>query len=491
MPEDYAANMKDLATRNPTLVKPITLPLETGEGRKVEGIEITENVKDRDGKPVFAIMGVHHAREWPSGEHTMEFAYELINGYRANNARIRGLMKRARTIVIPIVNPDGFNNSRLMGEAQGATLPPGGGRGAPDPGEDDETANIVSHPGEYRRKNCRLDDSSTDANCAAAPSAGLASVGVDPNRNYGGLWGGPGNSADPTNETYRGPAPFSEPETRNIKNLVSSRQVTTLITNHTFSDLVLRPPGVAIQGPPPDENKGYKALADAMAAENGYTSQKGYELYDTTGTTEDWSYGATGGFGFTFEIGCVEELPNGSCNIGHFHPPFEEVVKEYEGRTTRSDEPGRNGDGNREAYLIALESTANENRHVVIDGKAPPGALLRLRKSFRTKTSPVLDANGQEGPVQTFADVLDTTMKVGEGSGFYRYHANPSTRPDVAIARGRAPTGPASPPQSFTGGIADPLPTARRPAATRTATWPSTTTTTRSPCRPAASTTRR
>ena len=50
-------------------------------------------------------------------------------------------------------------------------------------------------------------------------------------------------------------------------------------------------------------------------------------------------------------------------------------MKEYEGTDTRSDEPGRNGDGNREAYLIALESTANENRHVVIDGKAPPGAL--------------------------------------------------------------------------------------------------------------------
>ena len=64
-------------------MKPITLPLRDREGRKVEGIEITENVKDRDGKPVFAIMGVHHAREWPSGEHAMEFAYELINGYKA------------------------------------------------------------------------------------------------------------------------------------------------------------------------------------------------------------------------------------------------------------------------------------------------------------------------------------------------------------------------------------------------------------------------
>ena len=34
-------------------------------------------------------MGVHHAREWPSGEHAMEWAYELVNGYKANNARVR------------------------------------------------------------------------------------------------------------------------------------------------------------------------------------------------------------------------------------------------------------------------------------------------------------------------------------------------------------------------------------------------------------------
>ena len=62
-------------------------------------------------------------------------------------------------------------------------------------------------------------------------------------------------------------------------------------------------------GPPPDE-QALQALADRMAEENGYTSQAGYELYNTTGTTEDWSYNATGGYGYTFEIG-----PN------NFHPP--------------------------------------------------------------------------------------------------------------------------------------------------------------------------
>ena len=62
----------------------------------------------------------------------------------------------------------------------------------------------------------------------------------------------------------------------------------TFITNHTFSNLLLRPPGLQAQGPPPDE-KDYKAFGASMAKENGYTNQKGYELYDTTGGAEDWT----------------------------------------------------------------------------------------------------------------------------------------------------------------------------------------------------------
>ena len=50
-----------------------------------------------------------------------------------------------------------------------------------------------------------------------------------------------------------------------------------------------------------------------MANQNGYLNQPSYGLYDTTGTTEDWSYYSTGGLGYTFEIGKDE-----------FHPPFEE-----------------------------------------------------------------------------------------------------------------------------------------------------------------------
>ena len=401
---DYSEDMKRLAREHPDLVKPITLGHATYEGRPVEGIEITTNPNARDGKPVFLQLGAHHAREWPSAEHAIEWAYELVLGYRRGDARTRNLVETTRTIVVPVVNPDGFNASREAGELYGA----GDGRGGT---ADDETINILTHPNEYRRKNCRFP--AGEGGSCLQPAFGLASAGVDLNRNYGGFWGGPGASGDSTNETYYGPGPFSEPETQNVRELISSRQVTTLITNHTFSNLVLRPPGIQVQGPTPDEPI-YKALGDAMAAENRYASQFGYELYDTTGTTEDWSYFATGGLGFTFEIG-----PE------HFHPPFAETVAEYE-------------TGNRAAYYLAQENTADASKHSVLAGTAPAGATLRLRKTFETPTS--------QGT--TVTDTLDSTTQVAP-DGAFEWHVNPSTRPLVAQARGREATGEPSPPQEF------------------------------------------
>ena len=158
---------------------------------------------------------------------------------------------------------------------------------------------------------------STDARTAGCPttpndaqcltSAGMAETGVDPNRNYGGLWGGPGaDRRTPATQTYRAGARSPSPRPRTSRTLVGTRNIMTLITNHTTAGLVLRAPGIAALGDPVDENRGYKALGDAMALENGYFSQKSFELYDTTGTTEDWTYNTAGGFGFTFEIYCGE-----------------------------------------------------------------------------------------------------------------------------------------------------------------------------------------
>jgi hypothetical protein len=420
---DYSEDMKRLAQENPDLVRPITLNNKTYEGRPVEGIEIATSPNARDGRPVFLQMGVHHAREWPSGEHAMEWAFELINGYRNGDARVRSLVTNTRTIVVPIVNPDGFNTSREAGELFGHS----GGHatdvdGSGDISDPEFILAASTSPNEYRRKNCRFPEGPAAGNCAGVDT-GVFGHGVDPNRNYGAFWGGGGSSGVFAEQDYRGPAPFSEPESRNVRELISARQVTTLITNHTFSNLVLRPPGTAAQGTTVDEPT-YKALGDSMAAENGYSSQYGYQLYDTDGTTEDWSYNATGGLGFTFEIG----------DLG-FHPPFAETVAEWNGTTEDAT-----GGGNRAAYYKAQENTADATKHSVLAGQAPSGSVLRLTKTFDMPTS-------VEG--LTFSDTLDSSMVVSDRKGNFEWHVNPSTRPLVAKSSGREPTGEPSPPQEF------------------------------------------
>jgi hypothetical protein len=414
---DYEAEMKALAAAHPGLVKLITLPHRTLQGRPVLGLEIARDVNVQNGQPVFLQVGVHHAREWPSGEHVMEWAYDLVNGY-GRDAEITRLVDATRNILVPIVNVDGFNLSREWPVDVGTLLAgidlPAQINGLSPIDDPLYTAALLGDQGispapgtgfTYKRRNCRVTDGATPG---AGECEALANRrrGVDPNRNYGGFWGGLGAGFDVEDDTYRGAAPFSEPEVQNVRELVSSNQVTTLITNHTFANLVLRAPGVAAVGTTPDEAL-YKQLGDAMAAKNGYVSEHGYELYDTSGTTEDWSYYATGGLGFTFEIGPDE-----------FHPPYAEMTAEYE--------------RNREAYLVALRSTADSARHAVLEGRAAAGTVLRAHKELDSQTLPVLlDFAGTTGPTVPFHDTLDSTMTVGD-SGRFTWHVNQSTRPAAA-----------------------------------------------------------
>ncbi len=221
---DYELEMKQLAARYPGLVRRLTLAHPTVLGRDVSGLEITREA-DRvaDGKPVFLLMGLHHAREWPSGELALELAHDLLSSY-GTSARTRGLVDAARTIVVPVVNPDGFTVSRE----------------APELGD----GSLFDY--ESKRKNCDPTQAPPEYRTGACGDNPIGRLrGTDLNRNYGGFWGGPGASPQWFADTFRGAGPFTEPETRNVRDLVSGRQVTTLVSNHTFGNVVLRPPGSA------------------------------------------------------------------------------------------------------------------------------------------------------------------------------------------------------------------------------------------------------
>jgi hypothetical protein len=411
--DEVNAEMDALARKYPRLVRRLTLPNKSVEGRTVRGIEITTDAATiEDGKPVFLMMGAHHAREWPSVEHSMEFAYDLLESF-GSDARATKVVRKSRTIIVPVVNVDGFSISR-------SASPLG-------------DFSVFDY--EMKRKNCsisvRTPAQYLGGTCSDNPAGRLR--GTDPNRNYPGFWGGPGASASWSSDTYRGDAPGDTPESDNIRKLISGRQVTNLITNHTYSNLVLRPPSILATGFSPDEPL-YKALGGEMTAANDYANWASFQLYDTSGSTEDWSYWQTGGLGFTFEIG-----PDS------FHPAYETgVVAEYLGLEPAA---GAGKGGNREAYYRMAEATVDAAHHSTITGRAPAGRVLTVRKQFQSMTSPVIQPDGSVGDPIVVTDTLTSSLRT-EG-GAFSWAVNPSTRPYVAGRYGRDPMAPPQPKQGL------------------------------------------
>ena len=348
---------------------------------------------------------------------------------------------------MPIINVDGYVASRGENAAQG-TLGP-----IPDPEDStgfDDTAEPIVLGGSfaYRRKNCDggLPKEAQD-NDAARSLPCYYQLGVDPNRNYGFGWGGPGASNDPTTQVYRGTGQWSSPEPQAVHNYSQTHPVTSLVTLHTIAALVLRPPGLHTAGQAPDEVM-LKKLGDEMAGYTGYTSQYGFELYDTSGTTEDWNYGAVGTLGYTIELGPKN---------GIFHGPYETYV---DNQWTGKDRNLVRG-GMHKALVAAAKAGFNPASHAIITGRGVPGATLEVKKTFDTESAPIctfaqglLTAGSPISPLDCVApgaafgtaktpDHLTYTTTVPAG-GTFNWHITQSTRPFVGFKfenGERVPTG--------------------------------------------------
>ena len=86
---DFTTDMKALVGAAPGVRQADHAQPPSLEGRPVEGIEIANDVGAATAGPVFLQMGVHHAREWPSAEMPMEWAFDLVQGLVDGDARNR------------------------------------------------------------------------------------------------------------------------------------------------------------------------------------------------------------------------------------------------------------------------------------------------------------------------------------------------------------------------------------------------------------------
>lgn len=126
---------------------------------------------------------------------------------------------------------------------------------------------------------------------------------MDLNRNYAVYWDKPGgNSPDPCEESYRGPHPFSEPETKAIRDfLVSHKEEIKFVYNfHAFGNMYLWPyngdsPNT-IEQRNPDVLNVFTEIWNESKFPIGTLKGNAWEAlkYTSSGEQSDWILGALG-----------------------------------------------------------------------------------------------------------------------------------------------------------------------------------------------------
>lgn len=221
------------------------------ENRHQWTVRVSNNPNVATGRPEVWIHSLIHAREPMSMEQSIYFMYWLFENYNTDPIATY-ILENRELYFTPVFNPDGYEYNR-------STNPNGGG---------------------FWRKNRRQNTG--------------GSYGIDLNRNYGiyAFWNSTnnGSSTDPTDETYRGTSPFSEPETRNARDFVISRNFKGILSYHTYGNYLIRPWGY-VDAATPDEHI-FQGISQDMAMNNHYTMGRSNQTvaYGVRGVTDDWYY---------------------------------------------------------------------------------------------------------------------------------------------------------------------------------------------------------
>ena len=168
----------------------------SARGRDIWVAKVSDNVAVDETEPEVLVDALHHARERLTLEQALYLLATLTRDYAIDPA-VRGVVDSRETWIIFSVNPDGH------------------------------VYDLSGDPYRLWRKNRQA-------------NPGSRFVGTDINRNYDYRWGCcGGSSSNPAAWNYRGPAPFSAPETRVVRDFVNSRvvdgqqQIRVHLTFHT------------------------------------------------------------------------------------------------------------------------------------------------------------------------------------------------------------------------------------------------------------------
>jgi carboxypeptidase T len=245
---------------------------KTYEGRDLWMVKLSDNVNQTEDEPGVLFMAAHHGNEWPGVEICLFFIRYMVENYENNSLpQVRDAMNTTQIYLIPMVNPDG-----VMADT---------------------------------RKNCAPNHG------PFGHSSSITSYGVNLNRNYDDPWFLayvfplryylpiilPDSSFN-----YRGPYPFSENETKAVKNFAETHEFSISISYHSYGEFIVYP-WMHTTKQTPDESL-FRSVGENISSINNYylsvKKDRLVPLYGgTLGSSENWLYREKGALAYTVEVG--------------------------------------------------------------------------------------------------------------------------------------------------------------------------------------------
>ncbi len=191
------AEMNAVATAFPGICKVVDLTAtynmpKTFEGRNLFALKISDNVNDDENEPAMLVVSAHHCREIVTPVIAL-FAIEQLTSLYGTDPQVTEAVNQQEIWIAPVWNPDGYHQ--------------------------------VFTGDNLWRKNRRVF---------------ATGIGVDLNRNYPLGWDSAcSGSTSVGSQTYKGPSPASEPETRTMMTFSEDRHFARIIDYHSSGREVL------------------------------------------------------------------------------------------------------------------------------------------------------------------------------------------------------------------------------------------------------------
>lgn len=230
-------------------------------------------------KPVVLIVGGHHGREHVSAQFPLYYAYLLVT-----NESQRKLLDHYSFIIIPLLNPDGYEEAFKNPWHRKNCRPlddDGDGLLDEDPPQDTDGDGYIAF---FTNGSSYWFEGFDDDKDGKLNEDWIG--GVDLNRNYPVAWDK--GDINKFSLQYKGPAPLSEPETKALDSLVKRYRfcIVLAISYHSGARLVLYPWSHTREKPP--REKVFREVCTAYSNVTKYPVLQSSRLYLSFGEFMDY-----------------------------------------------------------------------------------------------------------------------------------------------------------------------------------------------------------